>query len=78
MLRSDFEVWVADALNHHGGSATLKQVAIHIWNEHSTELKDPLYFYSWQYDYRWAATSLRKKGIMKSIQDSRRGIWELS
>ena len=34
-------------------------------------------FYTWQYDFRWAATDLRKRGIMKSTADSQRGFWEL-
>jgi hypothetical protein len=34
-------------------------------------------FYTWQYDFRWAATELRKRGIMKSCQESKKGFWEL-
>jgi len=34
-------------------------------------------FYTWQYDFRWAATELRKRGIMKSNQESKKGYWEL-
>ena len=35
-------------------------------------------FYTWQYDLRWAAMTLRKQGIMKPADDSPRGVWELN
>ena len=34
-------------------------------------------FYTWQYDFRWAATELRKEGIIRSADLSPKGIWEL-
>ncbi len=35
-------------------------------------------FYTWQYDIRWAATTLRKEGIMKDASLSEVSMWELS
>lgn len=76
--RSDIEEWVVQALLSRGGRARINQVAEHIWRNHKRELERSDYFYSWQYEYRWAATRLRHQGRMKSASVSPRGIWELS
>ena len=34
--------------------------------------------YTWQYDLRWAAYSLRESGQMKADNESPQGIWELA
>ena len=49
------------------------------WTHYEDELKasgDILY--TWQYDIRWAATDLRKSGIMKDAADCPKGIWSLA
>ena len=71
--------WVIEALEENHGTADILQIAKIIWKNHEIELKNSGdLFYSWQYDYRWADTHLRKKGILKSAKDSPRGIWEIS
>jgi len=77
--KRDLQDWVRDALQEQAGRATLVEVAKRIWAQHQTELEgsgDLLY--TWQYDMRWAANKLRRRGIMKSISASPRGIWELT
>ena len=67
-----------EALIELGGKGTLLDVAKIIWKNHKIDLENSgNLFYSWQYDYRWAATYLREKGVMKSVQESEKGIWEL-
>jgi hypothetical protein len=77
--RSDLQDWVEDAVKELGGSATVVQVARRIWDTHEAELRasgDLLY--TWQYDMRWAAMTLRKRGIMNAAENSRSGVWELA
>ncbi len=63
--REDLKRWVVDALNEAGGRSSLIEVAKHIWDSHEGELRGSGdLFYKWQYDMRWAATALRKEGIM--------------
>jgi hypothetical protein len=71
--------WVVDALRRAGGRATVLEVGKDIWTHHEQDLRtggDLLF--TWQYDYRWAATALRKAGKLKQEEDSPRGVWELT
>ncbi|WP_211108803.1 hypothetical protein [Azospirillum baldaniorum] len=77
--RSVLMDWVRDALVAHGGQARIVQVSKHIWENHEKKLRDSgELFYTWQYDFRWAAERLRKKKIMKPADESPKGIWELA
>lgn len=77
--KHDLEDWVRNALHAHGGRASLVNVARHIWENHEEELRRSRdLFFTWQYDMRWAADMLRRKGVMKSAEISPRGIWELA
>ncbi len=77
--RSTLMDWVKEALVAHGGQANIVQISKHIWENHEAELrKSEDLFYTWQYDFRWAAQKLRKKKIMKSVAASPKGIWELA
>lgn len=70
--------WVREALSALGGRAKLVEVAKEIWSQHENDLINSHdLFYTWQYDMRWAATELRREGIMKSTQISQEGVWEL-
>jgi hypothetical protein len=76
--KNDIKDWVLDALSKHGGSATLVQVATHIWDKHEEDLRaSGDLFYTWQYDVRWAATELRKSGKMIGADLSPKGNWVL-
>ena len=77
VVKSDLQKWVIDALKANGGEASILYVAKHIWEHHQNDLKGQDLFYSWQYDMRWAATELRKTGILVAADDDRRGKWTL-
>ncbi|WP_217636911.1 hypothetical protein [Dendrosporobacter quercicolus] len=56
----------------------LIDVCKYVWEHYEKELKaSGNLFYTWQYDIRWAATRLRKAGVMKSADEEESGIWEL-
>lgn len=56
---------VEAALIGAGGSASVLEVAKAIWRDHRDELeRSGDLFYTWQYDMRWAALTLRKRGIL--------------
>jgi hypothetical protein len=77
--KGDLQHWVQEALKQAGGSAPLIHVAKDIWRHHERELADSgNLFYTWQYDMRWAAERLRKRGVMKGVAFSPRGTWELT
>ena len=77
--RTDLPKIVKDILEKMPGQrAHLSDVAEAIWKEYGDHLQESgKLLYTWQYDVRWAATKLRKLGIMRAAEDSPRGIWEL-
>ena len=78
MTRDDMKVWVLSALRSLGGKAWAGDVAKYIWHTYEAELRasGPM-LYTWQYDARWAATSLRKEGKLKPVHGRRDLPWEL-
>ncbi|HKQ22947.1 MAG TPA: hypothetical protein VJT81_00715 [Burkholderiales bacterium] len=77
--KHDLPDWVKDSLRDLGGQASLLAVAKQIWKNHESDLKaSGDLFFTWQYDVRWAANSLRRRGIMKPAEVSPVGIWELA
>jgi hypothetical protein len=77
--KKDLVDWVLTALREAGGRATQLEVAKRLWQKHESELKaSGDLFYTWQYDFRWAGTELRKSKIMRSATMSPRGVWELA
>ena len=78
VTKGDLVDWVVEALKSAGNSGSLLYVAKHIWANHEQELKTSgNLFYTWQYDMRWAATELRRRGVMVSAEEDRRGKWTL-
>ena len=76
--KHDVTDWVVAALKRLGGRGSLVKVAEEIWKHHESELRSSGdLFYTWQYDMRWAATELRKRGLMVAAADDRRGKWTL-
>ncbi|TYP64018.1 hypothetical protein [Stutzerimonas stutzeri] len=74
----DLEDWIIEALKQNGGSAKLLRVSEFIWRNHRDELERSIpLLYIWQYETRWAATRLRKKGLLKAAVVSPKGVWEL-
>ena len=77
--KHDLQDWVTSALRDAGGRAALIDVAKRIWKNHETELKaSGDLFFTWQYDMRWAANVLRRRGTMKPAEVSPNGVWELA
>ncbi|TES48994.1 hypothetical protein E2L07_17545 [Halalkalibacterium halodurans] len=76
--KEELQHMVKEALESAGGSANIVTISKYVWSHYETELKESGdLFYTWQYDIRWAANELRRKGIMKDAEKSPRGIWEL-
>jgi hypothetical protein len=67
--------WIVESLEELGGKAHLVEVAKMLWKQRGKEIANmgDLLF-TWQYDYRWAATHLRESGTLKP---SKGGIWEM-
>ncbi|HXB15653.1 MAG TPA: hypothetical protein VNV44_07885 [Solirubrobacteraceae bacterium] len=77
--KAELQAWVVEAIEVWGGSAALIDVCRVIWRDHETDLRDSGdLFYTWQYDVRWAATGLRKRGLLHAADVSPRGLWELT
>ncbi|MEC4295330.1 hypothetical protein [Adlercreutzia shanghongiae] len=79
MVKGDLPELLGATLVELNGSGTILDVCKMFWEEHEEELRSSGdLFYTWQYDIRWAATTLRKEGIMKDASLSKTGVWELS
>lgn len=71
--------WVLEALRASGGSAGPVQVCRYIWSHHEDELRDSDdLFFTWQYDVRWAAQSLRDEGVLAKANGDRRKPWTIA
>ncbi len=76
--RKDLRNWINEALEANNGSASIVEVCTYVWKKYENELRrSGDLFYTWHYDIRWAATQLRKEGIMRAADLSPKGIWEL-
>lgn len=79
MKREDLPHILHESITELGGAADIVTVCKHVWDNYRVELeKSGDLFYTWQYDIRWAATELRKNGIMRPAESSARGVWELA
>lgn len=78
MRKDDLPELLEATLTKLGGSGTILEVCKTFWADNESELRNSgNLFYTWQYDIRWAATTLRKSGIMKDASVSDSGVWEL-
>jgi hypothetical protein len=71
--------WIVEVLKSSGGSASVVGVARGVWEAHENDLSalgDA--FFTWQYDLRWAADRLRRRGVLKDSALCKRGTWELA
>jgi len=76
--RKDLRKWLTEALEANNGSASIVEICKYVWEKYENELRrSGNLFYTWQYDIRWAANQLRKEGIMRAVDLSPKGIWEL-
>ncbi len=77
--REDLHGWVVEALNAHHGSASVVEVCKYVWENYEDELRrSGDLFFTWQYDIRWAALNLRKKGILREVTLSPKRTWQLT
>jgi hypothetical protein len=75
--RNDLFAPVLEALTERGGEAHLQLIAMDIWDRYGKELGESQLAYTWQYDYRWFASELRKQGRMMPAVDFPKGVWRL-
>jgi hypothetical protein len=79
LTKEDLVRLVEQALQTSGGSSTIVDVCKYVWEHHEDELlRSGSLFYTWQYDIRWAAHSLRMQGRMRPVSSSPKGVWELA
>lgn len=71
--------WVEQALRELGGSATILQICKHVWQSHEHDIRNEGdLIFEWQYEIRWAGDLLRRDGVIRPADGSKRGIWELA
>lgn len=71
--------WVAEAIRAHGGSATILDIARHVWDNREADIREvPNLLYEWQYELRWAGNLVRRDGVIRPADTSPRGVWELA
>lgn len=76
--KHDLKPWLVGALRALGGRGSVVEVSREIWARHEMDLRaSGNLFFRWQYDVRWAAHELRRAGVLRSVEESPRGIWEL-
>ena len=78
MKREDLPARLYIVIEGLGGEGTLLDICKKFWEQYETELqKSGDLFYTWQYDIRWAATSLRKAGLMEEANTCEKGTWRI-
>uniref|UniRef100_A0A6C0KZZ2 Uncharacterized protein n=1 Tax=viral metagenome TaxID=1070528 RepID=A0A6C0KZZ2_9ZZZZ len=77
LQKTDFPDIIYTILKENGGSMNIMEISKEIWRRHNHSLSMNDMFYTWQYDFRWGATKLRKQNRMKGSTESPKGIWEL-
>lgn len=77
--RAVMSTWVHEALRELGGSGSVAEVAKLVWERHEADIRrSGELLYKWQYEIRWAADMLRRKGVIQSTSPEARGVWKLS
>ncbi|MBP0614453.1 hypothetical protein [Jiella mangrovi] len=65
-MKELLEQWILEGVRANGGAATVLEVAKYLWEHHEAELRGGGdYFYTWQYDMRWAGQRLRDDGFLE-------------
>ena len=77
--RESMKDWVISALKMYNGKAWPKDVAKYIWLNYEEQIRNSgSLLWTWQYDARWAAQSLRNEGILKPVNRRTDLPWELN
>jgi len=70
---------VVEAIEYYGGEAKIIDISRYLWGKYENDFRaGGDLFYRWQYVMRWAATKLRKQGILRASESTRSGIWSLT
>lgn len=78
-VKRELEVWILEALRFLGGSGTVVEVSRRVWQVHEADLRAAGdFFFTWQYDIRWAAQKLRDSGYLVTTAGQKKREWELS
>lgn len=78
MKKDDLPILLYKTIAQMGGKGTLLEICKEFWKQYEDELrKSGDLFYTWQYDIRWAATTLRKIGRMADTNCCDKGVWEI-
>ncbi|MBR4770387.1 MAG: hypothetical protein IK090_05605 [Clostridia bacterium] len=78
MKREDLPAALYVVMQKMGGAGTLLDICKEFWKQFETDLRQSGdLFYTWQYDIRWAATTLRKLGKMEDTSNCAKGIWKI-
>jgi len=75
--RKDLRNWLIQALKANNGSASVIKVCRYVWENYELRRSGELFF-TGSYDIRWVATHLRKEDVMRAVELSPKGIWELA
>lgn len=71
LVKTSLQNLVIEALEFFGGTANILQICKYVWSNYEDDLVNSGHlFFTWQYDIRWAATELRKNGIVKEAWQS--------
>jgi len=75
MTREDLKPIILAAIGSPGKMERIAQIAKFIWDHHESDLRaSGDFFYTWQYDMRWAGNGLVKEGRLD--KKSHPGMWE--
>lgn len=78
MKREDLPAALYVVMKKMGGEGTLLDICKEFWNQFESDLQNSGdLFYTWQYDIRWAATTLRKLGKMEDASNCEKGVWKI-
>jgi hypothetical protein len=75
VTREDLKPIILTALGSAGKKEKIAKIAKFVWDNYETDLKaSGDFFYTWQYELRWAGDQLVKEGLLDKT--SHRGMWE--
>ena len=76
MTRKNIPTALYVVMRNMGGSGTVVEICKAFWKQFESDLRQSGdLFYTWQYDIRWAATTLRKLGKMVDASCCAKGEW---
>ncbi len=78
MTKKDLKPILIEALKYYGGAANITEVCKYIWTNYEQKLRESgNLFFTWQYDVRWAATTLRRDKTLRPAELQTNKRWEL-